>query len=532
MQNNNNSGLAPKRFALASLATAVALTLQSGVSQAGETIYFDNGATVDWSLTTNYGIGMRMEEQADELTAPRNADDGDRNFNRHSLVTNQVSALGELIVRKDSYGAVLRGSTFYDAVYHRHNDNDSPATVNKAGDFDEFTSRTRYYSGGRSRFLDAYAFNGWSFDNGQRLDVKAGRHVESWGESLFYPGVSGAQSPSDAVKASLPGVEVKEIFLPVGQVSGLWNINSKFSLGAYYQYEWLGTELPPVGSYLSTTDVVGPGREFIAQQVAPGVVIPIRYAGTNEPRDSGQYGVQVRYRPNSDWELSAFHINYHDKNPAGVTVGGTFPALRYTIEYFEDIKLSGLSASTRIGDVQVSGEWSYRDGAPTSVRTATGATALTKAKGQQAQLSMVYLIGDRFWAPQTTLTGEVVRVWVTSVEDVRGAHDFTFNTGAARQSASATAYTLGVTLGYPGLFPGWDMNVPVSFSHVVDGFTPMAGAIAGGAGDRRLSVGATFKRLGNLELSTKYNAFLGEADPLRRKLADRDYLTFSAKYTF
>ena len=89
----------------------------------------------------------------------------------------------------------------------------------KTGDNDEFTSQTRYFSGGRTRLLDAYVFGGWRFDNDTMLDVKAGRHIESWGESLYYPGVNGVQNPSDAVKAAQPGVEVKEVLLPVGITS-------------------------------------------------------------------------------------------------------------------------------------------------------------------------------------------------------------------------------------------------------------------------------------------------------------------------
>jgi hypothetical protein len=83
-----------------------------------------------------------------------------------------VGALGEMILRKDNYGAVVRGSTFYDDVYHRENDNDSPARSTRPRN-DEFTSDTRYYSGGRTRLLDAYVFSGWRFDN-TMLDVRPG----------------------------------------------------------------------------------------------------------------------------------------------------------------------------------------------------------------------------------------------------------------------------------------------------------------------------------------------------------------------
>ena len=167
----------------------------------------------------------------------------------------------------------------------------------------EFTSDTRYYSGGRSKLLDVYVFSGWRFDNDTMLDVKAGRHIESWGESLFYPGVNGVQNPSDAVKASQPGVEVKEVLLPVGQFSGSFRLNPQLTFGAYVQYEWKGTELPPVGSYLSSSDVVGPGREFIyanGQKIA--------YRGTDKPSDGGQWGVQMRYRRYRAVEIGRAHV--------------------------------------------------------------------------------------------------------------------------------------------------------------------------------------------------------------------------------
>ncbi|MCX7079146.1 MAG: DUF1302 family protein [Pseudomonas sp.] len=550
---NNNKYLehGPQRFQVASLAVAIALV--STPVWSGETVEFDNGATIDWTVTTSYGLGVRLAKQSDRLLTP-NADDGDRNFGR-GLTTNRIGALGEMILRKDSYGAVVRASTFYDDVYHHTNDNNSPATVNKAGDNDEFTSATRYYSGGRTRLLDAYVFNGWRFENDSMLDVKAGRHVESWGESLYYPGVNGVQSPSDAVKAAQPGVEVKEVLLPVGQFSASYRINPQITFGAYVQYEWKGTELPPVGSYLSTTDVVGPGREFI---ISSPTNIP--YRGTDEPRNSGQWGVQVRFRPIPAVELSLFHVHYHDKNPATamvgydpIAVGGGQFALRsngYRIEYFEDIKLTGISASTKLGEYQLGAEWSYRDGAPVMVNTGLGPVP-ARGKGQQMQISAMRILGDRPWASQTVLTGEIVRVQADSVDDtsaapnlqglnlipqvaplVASSNDFSYKTSTAWRTKSAMAYTVGAAFSYPGVFEGWDLDVPFTFSDVFSGSAPMSGTISGAAGDRRVSAGTTFKYLGNLEVSLKYIGYLGSPDPIKRQLADRDYATFSMKYSF
>lgn len=534
MHNNNNvrcKTLVAQRFPLLGLAAAIALA--SGAAHAGESIEFDNGFTLDWTLTTSYGIGMRTESPDDALLG-LNADDGNRNFDKGSLVTHRVGALAELILHRDNFGAVLRASTFYDDAYHGRNDNDSPATVNKSGAYDEFSSDAKYYSGGRSRILDAYLFGGWRTDDGQNIDLKAGRHVVSWGESLIFPGVSGAQGPVDVVKSSLPGIETKEVLLPVGQVSAQWSLNEAFTFGGYVQYEWKGNELAPVGSYLSTSDVTGPGREMLLVDLTRfgRGIQQATYAGTNEPRDSGQWGLQMRYRPTADLELSLFRINYHDRNPSGIDISSVGGIPRsYRVNYFEDIHLTGVSFSTKVGDTQIGGEWSYRDGAPVNVLTAGGPQP-TKGKGQQMQLSFMRILGDRPWASQTTFMGEVVHQRVDDVETLNGADDYSFKTATAWKSKTATAYSLVGVFNYPGVFTGWDLDVPVRFSHVVEGATPMSGTISGAQGDKRLTVGTTFKYMGNLEVALAYNAFLGEADPIRRQLADRDYATLSAKYSF
>lgn len=524
MKNNNNRRLnsATGGFAVAALAASVALFTTAG-AQAGERISFDNGATLDWSLTTSYGIGMRLSGQSSELLSSANGDDGNRNFNKHALTTNRLGALAEMILRKDNYGAVLRASTFRDQVYHRDNDHDSPGTVNKSGAPDKFTSDTERYAGGRSRFLDAYVFAGFSLPNQQYLDVKAGRHMVAWGEGLFYPGVNGVQSPVDVVKSAQPGVETKEVLLPIGQVSASWDINPSFGLAAYYQYEWLPNELVPVGGFTSTSDVTGPGREFLI--LAPGM--NAAYAGTNEARDDGQYGFRAMYRPTLGLELGLFHVRYHDKNPAGVTLARDFSS--YEIDYYEDIKLTGVSFSTNYGDTQIGGEWSYRTGAP--IMLDNGAT--TKGSGQQMQVSFIRSLGSMPWASSTTLMGEIVHVRADDADSVGGSDNFEYETDTTKQTKHATAYTLQTVLSYPGIFSGWDMSVPISWAHVVDGMTPLKGVISAGEGDKRLSMGTTFKRLGNLELNTTYTAYLSEASrKYNRQLSDRDNITFSAKYSF
>lgn len=54
-----------------------------------------------------------------------------------------------------------------------------------------------------------------------------------------------------------------------------------------------------------------------------------------------------------------------------------------------------------------------------------------------------------------------------------------------------------------------------------------------GRDEKRLTLGATLKYLGNLSLGVTWVNYLGRADvKAGRTMADRDYVTLNAKYTF
>ena len=54
------------------------------------------------------------------------------------------------------------------------------------------------------------------------MNVKIGRHTNYWGEGLLFGAhaISYSQAPLDGAKAvTSPGIETKEVFLPIGQIS-------------------------------------------------------------------------------------------------------------------------------------------------------------------------------------------------------------------------------------------------------------------------------------------------------------------------
>ncbi len=541
-------------LALSPLALAIGLAVAPSV-HAGPTIQLGEDTSLAYSLTLSHTLSTRLKTADKAYLADPNSDDGTRNFDRGSFFTNRTNALGELRLRHDNLGAMLRASTFYDAAYRNSNDNNSPTTVNKIGPHDEFTSTARRNSGRDSRILDAYVYGNFAIGDEQYLSVKAGRHVLAWGESLFWPNISQGQSPADAPVFNVPGTEAKEGYLPVGQLSASFTLNDKITLAGFYQYKWEETRLNPVGDYFGS-DYFGPGAEFY--RLAPGVItaLPdhsftgVNYAGDIKPSDSGQWGLGARFQVTDATEIGLYHYRYHDRVGAmffdfsGDTTYSSFAgfgsqaspgsAPYFKLAYFDDIKLTGVSFSSKIGDtVQYAAELSYRDNAAVYVNTPLGPSP---ARGSyfQGNLNALYILGPTKLAHQTTLMGEVVHQRIHKVEDlaittggvdIGRFNDYTYDT----QTRGSTLVGLGTIFDYPAVFPGWDLSTKAIWTQNI------AGSAYSGMGrdEKRLTLGADFKYLGNFSVGLTYVDYLGSASVKNgRTMADRDYVSLSAKYTF
>jgi len=530
-------------MALGVMAAAICGAAHAGSADLG------NSTSLEYTVTLNYALGVRLKDPADSLvngpvsaatglSSTINQDDGDRNFRAGSLTNNRISALVEANLKHGNYGAFVRGDAFYDQAYHHPNDNDSPDTINSNGPVSRFTDDARYFQGERARLLDAYLYGDWNLGADRNLNLRLGRQVVAWGESLFFPNIAGAQGPADATKANVPGIEVKDILLPVNQVSAQFGLTNKLSLMGYYQLEYKANELDPVGDYMSYTDVVGPGAQFIyAFSEGPGApAYEIQYQGAEKPSDFGQYGVGLRYSLGSATELGLYRLRFTDKNPLVqtsyglVTLAPGYPAevlpTTYNVNYQSGIDLTGASLSSSIGPVNVAAEVSYKNGQDMLVNTAAGPTA-SPGKATQAQASAIYIIGPSFLAREIDLVGEAAYLHVNGIDAVSGSQQLT-------DTKNAWAYEATATLNYPNVFTGWDLAVPLSWAQAVTGTAAVAGAFGSlvGHGDQRASVGLTFTYLTKLELSTSYNAFLGSANPTTHPLADRDYVAMNVKYRF
>ncbi|MGB1580561.1 MAG: DUF1302 domain-containing protein [Nevskiales bacterium] len=257
---------------------ATGVSLFGGSAQAATASFW--GIDAKYTLQGSYGAAWRLEEPSDriinappdpdipisdELKYPEshNMDDGDRNFDKHDLVNNRITLLGDVEFRWKNYGLLLRGDAFYDDVYvnNKKNANRSAESVNTLQQpFNSFTDAADEFSGARARLLDAYVYGNFYFGDTMALDVRLGRHIAAWGQSLFFYGLALSQSRADSTKATVPGADVKSILLPTNQLSFRFTLTDRITLLGQYQFEFEPFELDPVGAFYSPADVVGPGR--------------------------------------------------------------------------------------------------------------------------------------------------------------------------------------------------------------------------------------------------------------------------------
>ena len=354
------------------------------------------GGEGEYKLTTNYALAMRTKKPdqrlingpVDPLVAGGpvaenelgpgqpaqpatfhhtglantiNIDDGNRNFNRYSLVHNRLTAFGELQFKREGYGAIFSGDAFYDQVYRQKNDNDTPRegtgqTVNTMGiPVNQFTPETRRFDGLRARLLDAYVYLDHSFTDEIALNLRVGQQVVAWGESLFLRGIALSQGRADATRSSVPGAEIKELLLPVKQVGLQLSLNNRLTLLGHYKLEFKETELFPQGDFLSPADLIGPGATFTYGSINPAYVEgcpglldlgnfiplpgldlsgPCELGGLGgallnappfiyvyrekdiKPSDWGHYGAGLKFAATPITTVGLFFLRYADSNPS------------------------------------------------------------------------------------------------------------------------------------------------------------------------------------------------------------------------
>lgn len=534
---------------LAAIATSTACAVEIDAGNADFKVRWDN--------TFKYNLGYRLHDPSSALIADNiptnvnnlNLDDGDRNF-RRGLVSNRIDLLSELDVSyRRSYGFRVSGAAWYDSIYNRRNDHDTPSRANQSSvDADEFTEATRKLHGRKAEFLDAFVYA--NFEKG---NLRLGRHSLLYGETLFFGanGIANAQSPTDIIKLlTVPGSQFKEIILPVNQISGQYQLGDAVSLGGYYQFEWRKTRIPGVGSYLSSVDVFDDGGENFL--FAEGLPITAPRVGDRKARDSGQFGVQLRFKPKDvDVEIGLYAARYHDKlfqvylRPLGLVVDPSLP-LNYQLVYPEGIKTYGVSLSTVLADVNVAAELSVRRNTPlvsgpvadVSVDGSCGIGGATcYAVGNSAHLNLsaiAFFNKNPVW-DQASLLAEIG--WNRRTSITRNAAELDPNT-----TRDAWGLRFIFEPQYFQVLPSLDISVPIGVGYNPKGNSSVVTQFNGGVdngGDFSIGVKGTYEQVWKFGIN--YINFFGSRGgalgndanfTFKQSLADRDFVTLTVQRTF
>jgi hypothetical protein len=237
---------------------------------------------------------------------------------------------------------------------------------------------------------------------------------------------------------------------------------------------------------------------------------------TDEASDRGQWGSALRLSLESGAEIGFYYVRAHNKSPAfeltRIPLAGQELPVSYRIRYFEDIDTWGMSFSTLLGDMQVNGELSLREGTP----MADSAGDPRRDDILQAQVGFTQVFRPSALWDDLTIVGEVV-----GVQDRGRSND------ELRYDAGAWSYALRADFAYKNVFQGLDVNVPVFIMHTVHGTVRESQMVDDAV---VLSVGLRGTYLDALMAELTYADYFGGG--FDNWGIDRDNVALTLKYSF
>jgi len=549
---------------------AATLLAMAGGAQAFEFDLGDSGLKLRWDNTVRYNLGTRIEAQDKRILANAAYDESDSKFDRGDIVANRLDLLSEIDLNyRNMVGGRLVASGWYDAAYRDRKVTSPAGTVTSYRDNEYNSTVKRYVNGPSGEFLDAFVWG--NFNLGEvPVNVKLGRHTIVWGEGLLIGGhaISYSQAPIDGVKAvASPGIETKEVFLPLGQLSFKAQLTSKLALAGQYFYEWEPTRVPNAGTYLMGADT-SPNVDRLGLNAALSAarVDPLT------PKQSGNWGLSARMDVDAiDSTVGLYYRKFNDYTPETGIQFRSFTQLvpgnpattvptSFRFVYAQDVKVIGLSLARSLGPVSFGSELSLRQNAHLNSKTTYLPTQDTGARGD----TLHFVANGVYLLPKSPVwdTGSLIAEFAYSHLQKITANEALYRgvgyagctsaptAGATRDKKDACStrdfYQMAVnfTPQYLGLFPSWDLDVPLAINYGIKGVAP-----TGGGGFEKLlswSVGAKMTysqkhefslRYSDLSVPTKYNATGtavtgGGALGSSVGATDRGWLAFTYKTSF
>lgn len=514
-----------------------------------------------WDNTFRYTLSQRVKKQDQAIINSPNNDDGDRNFDV-GIVSNRLDILSEVdAVYKKLYGVRLSGAGWYDQRMNDGLDNTSPGTsnhlVNGRPAVGMNSYNRRWAAGPSGELLDAFAFG--QFEIGEvPVNVRVGRHSVYWGESMLpfagTHGISYGQSPIDLGKAlAQPGVELKEIFRPLNQVSVQLQPLPSLSIAGQYFLQWESDRFPEAGTYLGFADPLLNGGESVF--AGPGA--RITNAGDINPRQARDWGVSARWSP--EWlggTVGIYYRNFSDRLPQlhiDATNAGPATLPGYRLVYADNIDLYGISFAKQLLGVSIGSEASIRHnmplisnpvtvGIPGSPVPAGGDTAGARGDTFHALVNFLYLFkGIPLFDKADCLVEFTYSQWMKvnqGADSFKGGAGYS---GLDRVTKDAMTGAINFSPTWFQVFSGVDLSMPLSLSSGI--FGNAAVTTGGAARNGAYSAGFSFDILARYTATINYAGFFGNyatdatggistSGDVFALLKDRDMVTLTLKTTF
>nr|WP_220635599.1 DUF1302 domain-containing protein [Georgfuchsia toluolica] len=545
-----------------------------------------------WDNTLRYNWAQRVGHRDKKIAAAPNFDEGNYLFDKGDTVSSRLDVLSELdFVYKKNMGFRVSAALWYDDAYGDKGKS-NPAIANPSYINNEFSPFVkRYYHGPSGEFLDAFAFT--NFNAGDvPIKLKVGQHTVTWGEGLFLGGamhgVSYSQAPLDLQKGfATPGVEAKELFRPLDQISAQAQITDKLSIAAEYFLDWQPFRYPEGGTFLGPVDFAfnGPDRVVVAQlpNIAPlgpyaGALIGAKRGNAATPERSGEYGLAARWSPEMlDGTMGFYYRRFADKMPQLLLTNialtpAAFPASisnlplvtgsTYNLIYADHIDLYGISLAKNIAGVSFGAELSYRRNTPLTSKVlgvALGLPSKGDTKGPRGDtyhglvnalgtIASTPLFDAAIWATELTWSRwNKVRSGANLFNAVGFAGCSTL-TGAplGKDSGCATKNYVGIAAAFTPtwyqVMPGYDLSMPLTYSVGLNGNA--ATTFGGNDGLGSFSVGLGLDIRLKYKVDLKYSGYMGNyqtnaagtqvvsQNGFTTLLKDRDFLSLTFKTSF
>jgi hypothetical protein len=511
--------------------------------------------------TVRFNYAQRVEARDPKIGNSAIADEGTYSFDKGEAVAERLDVLSEMdLVWKKNYGMRLSGTAWRDFAYSKESKSNPNAPYSAIPSYvgHEYSSYIdRFYRGPSGELLDAFVFAG--FDVGDvPVQAKLGRHTVYWGESLLLGGnmhsVAYSQNPLDLQKGfATPGVEAKELFRPLNQLSMQAQLTSELSVSGQYMLQWESFRYPEGGTYLGPVDFAfnGPERQYISAGLGFATHGP-----DSAPKQSGEWGLSARWSPAwLDGTLGFYVRDFADKMPQALITKAAPNASMYNLVYAGGIKLYGVSLAKSIAGVSVGAEFSVRHNTPLSAQILgvspglpdPGQTKGPRGDTEHAVLNALGTIAKTPLFDSASWVGEFT--WstytkVTSGADLFNAIGYKPCIGKDKWDGCTTSSYAGIGMGFtPNWFqvlPGVDLSMPFTYSVGVRG---NAATVFGGnedMGNYSIGFGADVQQRYRFDL--KYIGFVGEykdngtavtsQNGFTTLLKDRGFLSLTFKTTF